>query len=190
MYYLYKITNTNNTNVYIGYTVNPSKRWYKHRWTSAKPKQHLHLAMHKYGSHTFEMEVIACCKFLQDAKETEMTLIIQYDSFKNGYNSTVGGDGLGSGVDNPFFGKKLSPERVANMKKPRSKEFADKLRQVRTGWKLSEETKKKIGDKHRGRKHSKEYKQKCAERLSKNRKGRTWKLIDGKRKWMDKPNEQ
>lgn len=40
----------------------------------------------------------------------------------------------------------------AHKGKPKSKEFIEKIRKIRTGWKLSPETRKKISDSHKGEK--------------------------------------
>jgi group I intron endonuclease len=91
---LYRITNLINNKVYIGQTVQPSKRWNQHRNDSAKPKYPIHYSINKHGAHNFEFEVIAYCKSQDDANWIEEELIKQYDSLvKNGkgYNISLGG---------------------------------------------------------------------------------------------------
>lgn len=93
---LYKITNKINHKVYIGQTVNISKRWHDHRKAvlKNKPTQIVHHAMIKYGLENFEFEVIASCRNQEDANETETLLVDQYNSFvvnESGYNATHGG---------------------------------------------------------------------------------------------------
>lgn len=91
---LYKITNLENNKVYIGQTVEPSKRWYQHRRDSATPKYPIHHAINKYGVQGFEFEIIALCKTQDNANYLEELLIKQYDSLvqnSKGYNVSLGG---------------------------------------------------------------------------------------------------
>lgn len=112
MHYIYKITNTLNGKVYIGQS-NSKRRWSQHQYFAKNPeqtKQYIHRAMAKYGVENFIFEEIASCLTQEDTDETESLLIKQYDSRnKNyGYNLAPGGNGVGSGSDNPNFGKKQS----------------------------------------------------------------------------------
>ena len=116
MHYLYKITNTLNGKVYIGQSSKETERWRQHKYFArqAKPLQYIHLAMAKHSVENFIYEVIAMCKTIEDANETETQLIIQYDSRnkKYGYNVSPGGDlcwnrGLPS-EQQPMYGKKQS----------------------------------------------------------------------------------
>lgn len=83
-----------NDKLYIGQTVRPKQRWSQHK-TYAKrdnPVQYIHRAMMKYGIDNFQFMVIAGCKTSEDANETEKLLIKQYDSKREGYNVSPGGD--------------------------------------------------------------------------------------------------
>ena len=91
---LYKITNLINGKIYIGQTIEPTKRWHQHKRDAADPKVPFHFAIKKYGNHNFEFEVIASCKAWEDANYIETLLVTQYDSFVangKGYNATLGG---------------------------------------------------------------------------------------------------
>jgi group I intron endonuclease len=92
--YLYRITNSINTKVYIGQTIDPNSRWraHKKRSTFEEPKQVIHHAMKKYGSDVFEFEIIACSLNQSDADWMEETLIRQHQSLApTGYNVEMGG---------------------------------------------------------------------------------------------------
>lgn len=91
---IYKITNNINNKVYIGQTVQKiQNRFYQHCATNcseAVKNMAIHRAIHKYGKTTFTMEVLESCpKKMLD--EREKFWINYYDSYNNGYNSTLGG---------------------------------------------------------------------------------------------------
>ncbi len=89
--YIYKITNKVNGKSYIGqtrYTV--EFRWKQHQFK--KDNCHFHNAIKKYGVDNFTVEILEECEF-KDLDSREMFYIAKYDTFNNGYNSTIGGDG-------------------------------------------------------------------------------------------------
>lgn len=89
--YIYKITNKVNNKSYIGqtrYTV--EFRWRQHQ--HKKDKTYLHNAIHKYGIENFTVETLEECEF-EDLNSREIFNIAKYDTFRNGYNMTIGGDG-------------------------------------------------------------------------------------------------
>lgn len=94
MGYIYKIENTINNKVYIGQTVKTlSKRFSQHRNNYDKPyfsQLSLYQAFKKYGIENFiflEIEEIENSQL--DIREKYW--IEYYNSFKDGYNSTLGG---------------------------------------------------------------------------------------------------
>lgn len=86
--------------------------------------------------------------------ELETHYIKYYDSFKNGYNCTLGGEGtVGmSGDLNPFYGKKHSKETLKKLSESASKR------------KHTDEARKKISEASKGRKHNPESIAKMRER--------------------------
>lgn len=89
--FIYKITNKVNGKCYIGqtrYTV--EFRWRQHK--NSKDDLVLHRAFRKYGIENFLFETIEECN-VDKLNEREMYYIAEYNSFKDGYNMTVGGDG-------------------------------------------------------------------------------------------------
>lgn len=93
--HIYKIVNSVNDKVYIGQTKRTIDFRYRQHICTAKSatKRHsaIHNAMLKYGIENFHVELIEDCP-IEQMDEREMYWIEQYDSFRNGYNRTVGGE--------------------------------------------------------------------------------------------------
>lgn len=94
MGYIYKITNTVNGQMYIGQTVKTvEKRFTQHKNNSNKPyfsQLVLYKAFNKYGIENFKCEIVEeVPNELLDEKEKYW--IEYYDTYFNGYNSTLGG---------------------------------------------------------------------------------------------------
>lgn len=96
MAYIYKITNKINGKIYIGKTMKtPEERWKEHCQDSKKEraeKRPLYSAMNKYGIKNFSLEVVEKCSD-DIVNDREVYWIEYYQSFKYGYNATLGGDG-------------------------------------------------------------------------------------------------
>ena len=132
IYSIYKIENKINGKVYIGYTsqhpaINRFKQHIKQRKNS---KSKIGNALKKYGPECFAFEVIFQSKDMNYCKNgMESYFIKQYDSIKNGYNCTTGGEGgdwrvgktpkqikeinkkkIRRGKQNGFYGKKHTKE--------------------------------------------------------------------------------
>ena len=94
MGYIYKIYNDINEKVYIGQTSLTVEHRFKEHLTKAKTKERenlpLYNAMKKYGIEHFFVETIEKTDNLQ---EREKYWIQYYDSYNNGYNATLGGEG-------------------------------------------------------------------------------------------------
>lgn len=94
--FIYKITNQVNGKVYIGQTrQSVESRWNQHKCKARKRSDgnnHFHNAILKYGEDKFTVEVLEECEF-SELDSREIFYIAQYDSFKNGYNTTYGGGG-------------------------------------------------------------------------------------------------
>lgn len=96
MPYIYKIINDINGKIYIGKTAFTIERRWKEHCKDAKrsSKEHrpLYSAMNKYGIENFHIEIVEECT-LEELDEKERFWIESYNSFSNGYNATIGGDG-------------------------------------------------------------------------------------------------
>ena len=95
---IYSITNKINGKMYIGQTINDfEKRWGEHKRELRKNihcNDKLQRAWNKYGEESFEFEVVHICDELDNLNRLEVYYIYKYNSFNDGYNLTVGGDGV------------------------------------------------------------------------------------------------
>ena len=97
---IYKYTNTINGKSYIGQTVNPIQRHNSHLSEAKTPKTLFHKALKKYGIESFTYEIICSVEsnnkkeLKEKLNECELKYIELYDTYRNGYNSTKGGDGV------------------------------------------------------------------------------------------------
>ena len=90
---IYVIKNDINNKPYVGKTVTTlANRWLHHKDDYQKYDWHLYRAMRKYGIEHFWIEQIEEC---DDSiiDEREIYWINQLDSYNNGYNMTIGGEG-------------------------------------------------------------------------------------------------
>lgn len=96
--YIYKIENIINKKVYIGLTNRSIKeRFSEHLYDSYNKKSrsynyHLHCAIRKYGIENFSIIELEECP-IEKLQEREKYWIQYFDSYNNGYNMTLGGDG-------------------------------------------------------------------------------------------------
>ena len=95
--YIYKFTNRINGKVYIGQTYNLQTRLNSHKSKALNTKNKFYNAVRKYGWENFEFSILST--ITANTKEELSTLldkleieyIRQYNSYKSGYNSTLGG---------------------------------------------------------------------------------------------------
>jgi len=93
---LYIIKNTINDKVYIGKTFSTlEKRWREHKSDSKKERcasRHLYKAFNSLGIKNFYIEELGRYEE-KELNNKEIQTIKDFDSYKNGYNMTLGGDG-------------------------------------------------------------------------------------------------
>ena len=148
IYSIYKATNKINDKVYIGFDSNWPSRKNKHKQLSSTNKQSLYSAIRKYGWKNFEWEVIYQSKDNQHCLNImEPYFIEKYNSYKNGYNMTTGGDGS-IGYKHTDEMKKHISEKRKGICIPHSTETRKKISLSKKGKKFSEETKSKLGKKY------------------------------------------
>ena len=111
---IYIIKNLTNNKVYIGQTIQKWERRVKcHFWEALRGDEDtkLNRAIVKYGKENFSYKLVTKCDELQ-LDNLEILYITVFNSFKNGYNSTEGGQGSS--------GKKVSEEtkeKIRNFQK-------------------------------------------------------------------------
>lgn len=98
MAYIYLITNDINGKQYVGKTYYNTieQRWKEHLSDYKKSrceKRPLYDAMNKYGIEHFHIEEVEYVPPEINLEEREIYWIAQYDTYNNGYNATLGGDG-------------------------------------------------------------------------------------------------
>jgi group I intron endonuclease len=93
---IYKIINKINNKVYIGCTTKTIEKRYKshlYRCFKKNYDSRLYNSMRKYGIENFEIELLEECD-IDSIYEIEKIYIQKFDSYKNGLNSTLGGEGF------------------------------------------------------------------------------------------------
>lgn len=123
---IYYIKNLVNNKIYIGQANNIYKRWKDHIWklnNNRHHNKHLQRAWNKCGEKNFKFEIICECN-INRLLDLEKYYIEKYDTFFNGYNLTVGGEGT--------YGHRVSKEaryKIGKAQKGKtiSKENREKL---------------------------------------------------------------
>lgn len=100
---------------YIGMTKNEVTRKKQHKRDAKKLKYDFYMAVRKYGWDDFQYNVVYYGLDYDDLRPTEITLIAEYDTFRNGYNMTLGGAG------NPI--EKMSDEKRIKLKEKRKHQY-------------------------------------------------------------------
>lgn len=93
---VYKITNSYNNKVYIGWTGRTLEdRWNDHQNDALKNRDNrkFYNAIRKYGTEIWSTEILIDNLSITEAKEKEKEYIKLFDSYNHGYNATRGGDG-------------------------------------------------------------------------------------------------
>ena len=131
--YIYKITNLINGKIYIGCTIfDINDRWKSHITAAKKGSSaHLHRAIRKYGEDKF---VIICIDIAIDKNELhfkEKLYIEKHDSFKNGMNMTIGGDGTYGFKHSKEYKKMMSKKMEGNQFALGHKHNAETLEKIR-----------------------------------------------------------
>jgi group I intron endonuclease len=183
--YIYKITNLTNGKIYIGQTVqkNPKVRWYSHLADAREgSKNYLHNAIRKYGADNFTWEVIDTAESIDNLNTKEAFWLAEYRKSHRVYNLREAGNNKTHSSDS--IEKMRASQKLAHA---RRREMGTDTWKRRDGgamkgkshpkkgtsglWKMSEEAKEKL---------------RIIQLERSGTKGKTWKLIDGKRVYMEK----
>lgn len=171
--YIYRIYKKDNQKSYIGQTIDLKYRIQIH--FSGKCGTGIGAAIKKHGLDAFSWEILEQSP-KSNLLQREIVYIAMFNTFKGfGYNKTPGGDGY-SGVNHPMYGKKHSKETIQRMsdvkkgkpRKPHTEEFKEYMSELQkdggfsTGYKHTEEAKRKISEGNKGKKYSEESREKMS----------------------------
>ncbi len=169
--------------IYIGKSIRGlEERRKEHEYDSfiRDSQLYFHRALRKYGSDSFDWQVIDQAKTEQELNEKEKYWIQFYRSFDPafGYNETFGGDGKSKpcseiakrkisekakGRPSPFKGTKKSVSTKEKMSLANKKKWADKdIRARMTNWVRDDEMRKKVSLANKGKKLSQETRMKIS----------------------------
>ena len=138
MAFIYKIENINNNKCYIGWTSKSVDfRWSEHKSDAIKIRDNrkFYNAIRKYGVDSWNVTTLCEVNSNEIALKKEIKYIQLYDSYRNGYNATLGGDGNNGIIMSEESNIKRS-EKLKGIKKPKgfnvgrihSDETKDKIR--------------------------------------------------------------
>jgi group I intron endonuclease len=196
--HIYKITNLTNGKLYIGQTAqrNPKMRWYGHLADMRSGKKlHLYNSMRKYGIEMFTWEVIDSASDLNELNHKEQYWLNQYRTTHAVYNLREAGDNKTHSAES--IEKMRNSQRAAHARRrnnggdggwarrdggPMLGKPHPKKGKPSTKW--SDEDKQRHSETCLNRKQ-REITPELKEKLA-NSKGKTWKLVDGKRVWIEK----
>ena len=170
---IYKCTNIKTGKCYIGQTIqNLDRRRCEHLSHSRNSSKdhHFHNALRKYGEKSFVWEVIDVADNINQLNDLEEFYIKKFNSISKGYNIREGGNNL-------LHSKESKEKMSESQRKAHARRRANgtdtftKTRKTK-GWKWNDEQKEKLKP--------------VQKKLKKMLTGKTWKVIDGKRVWMEK----
>lgn len=151
-YFVYRATNKANGKVYIGITNDFTYRQYHHFLDARRGcPLHFHRAIRKHGEHAFEWAILSRCSCADLASVTEQKDIEFYDSYRNGYNMTTGGQ--------QGWSKTTSEET----KRKLALLYKGKTYEDIHGPKRAPLIRQKQSDAHRGRRFTEEHRKKLSE---------------------------
>lgn len=145
MVFIYKIKNIINNKCYIGWTSKSVDfRWSQHKSDALKTKDNrkFYNAIRKYDVNSWDITIICEVENKKIALKKEMEYIKLYDTYHNGYNSTLGGEGNIGIIMSEDSNFKRS-QKLKGFKKPNG---------FNVGIVHSQETKNKISNSHLGKK--------------------------------------
>lgn len=171
---IYKVTNAVNGKVYIGQTTQTlEKRWKNHLHDMKyNTNNKFYNAIKKYGCESFIKEVIEeNIQSEEKLSNREKYWIKYYNSYKEGYNSTIGGEispmkykEIREKVSKSMKGRKFTKEHREKLKlaqkgrkgTPHTEEHKKYMSQLMKGREVSKETREKLRKASLGQKQSDE----------------------------------
>jgi len=131
--YIYRLTNTLNNKVYIGQTIDLDRRYKEHIYYSEhnSPMQ-IHAAIRKHGIINFRFDVIHTVQGEEDEVKLKLNMlesqeILAHNSYKIGYNASLGGEG-NYGLVHSEASRKIIGEKSRNRSAESNKKIGDAIR--------------------------------------------------------------
>ena len=160
---IYLVINEINGKRYVGqtaFTLKKRKQEHFYEVKSNRDNSYFHKALRKYDPGTFKWKVIHKCNNKDELNKLEIYYIGYYNTFENGYNLAVGGNGS--------IGYKHTDEAKQKMSVfQKGKEFCEKYRK-----KISENAKKRFSDIENHPMYGKKHTEKAKRKMSKLKKGK------------------
>jgi group I intron endonuclease len=154
---IYVITNLKNGKQYVGQTTRSIEtRWKHHCWYSTAIHTNMPIAkaIKKHGKENFKIEAIETCSTLEELNRRELFWCKKFNAFSpNGYNLRAG---------DQYIIKKGTIKNIRRSIKPISEETRQKLSESHKGYIVTESTKKKLSELNKGKRGT-DY---CYERAS------------------------
>ena len=167
---IYKLTSPVGKS-YIGLTEKTLEhRLNQHKNDCNRFDRHLHKALRKYRIDQWQSEILEECTTRQELEDREKYYIEKFDTYHNGYNGTIAGDGVDPETASKLKQNYLYSERSAEHRAKLSQRFSENNPGDWTGKNLTEEHKQNISKSKKGKsinvdkeKLSKEMKRRWAE---------------------------
>lgn len=175
--HIYKFTHVESGRCYIGQTIQDTNRRRLEHINGSRHSDrtyHFHNALKKYGIDAFTFDVIAKASTLEELNRLEEQYVEEFDSISNGFNIRNPGNNKTHNLAS--IERMKESQRVAHARRREQnggveKHGTPRSHKGKTGmWKMSEETKQK---------------QKESALKATHCRNKTWKLINGKRVWLN-----
>ena len=167
---IYKIVNKTNDKVYIGCTTMTLEDRYKAHLYRCFNKNYdckLYNSMRKYGKENFKIDMLEECD-IDFIYEIEKKYIEQYNSYKNGLNSTLGGEGCLGYIHSEEKRKKISKNLLDSGNTHKNKTYEEIYGDLAD----EEKTKRKVGVRNAYKNMSDQDKQQKYKKISESLKGK------------------
>ncbi len=114
---IYKVTNLITNKCYIGKTIKTLNERKKSHLKNIRNnvQSKFYNSVRKYGKDNFIWEILIECEKISLLNELECFFIEKYNSFNNGYNMTLGGDGGDTISHKSDFEKKNQGAKIGNI---------------------------------------------------------------------------
>ena len=148
MGYIYTIKNKTDNKIYVGQTMRDVEERWKDHLKKRSNCRYLISAIKKYGVDNFEFKLV-CITFDNQLNDMEIKYIEKYNSLvPNGYNLRIGGNNWKHHAE--------TKQKISDTLRKRYDNDIIRLSNPRIGKPLSEITKKKLSEAHKGKKPSQE----------------------------------